>query len=66
MFGGNNTPPTNPTQGYIRREVQEGQSSVIDITESQLAAKIQFETTKEQILGSFQESKLVEEQLTST
>jgi hypothetical protein len=59
-------PPTNPTQRYIRREAQEGQSFVIDITESQSEAKIQFETTVEQISGSFQENKLVEEQLIST
>ena len=66
LFGGNNTPSTNQDQRYIRREVSEGQRFVIDITESQLAAKIQFETTKEQIPGCFQESKLVEEQLIST
>ena len=66
FFGGKNTPQTNPTQRYICREAQEGQSPIIDITESQSEGKIQFETTVEQVLGSFQESKLVKEQLIPT
>ena len=63
MFRGKNTPPTNPTQRYIRSEAQKGQSFVIDITATQSESKVQFESTVEQTQRSPQESKLVIEQL---
>ena len=66
LFGGKNTPPTNPTQRYICSEAQKGQSSITDITKSQPEAELQSESTMEQTHGSPQESKLVIEQLIPT
>ena len=62
LFGGNNTPPTNPTQRYICSGALKGQSSFTYITESQSEVEVQSESTVEQILGSPQESELVIEQ----
>ena len=60
LFGGKNTPPTNPSKRYTSSKPKEGQSSVINRTQS--PAEAQSELTVDGIVGSPQKGRTIVEQ----
>ena len=61
LFGGKNTPPTNPSERYKSSKPKEGQRSVTDRTQSLAEARPKL--TVDWIVGSPQESGKVVEQI---
>ena len=64
LFGGKNTPPTNPSKRYTSSKPKEGQNYVTDRTQSLVEA--QSKSTVDQIVGSPQEGGTIVEQTNIT
>ena len=60
LFGGKNTPPTDPSKRYLGSTSREGQSSIINKTQVPTKEKVEF--IEEQVEESAQDSDIIEAQ----